>query len=167
MSNDEIGEIKRRLQALEDQLAIYQVVCAYGYAMDGLNADAVGALYSEDGVYAVADLEAFQGRDKIAGITQRRTHLSYVEGGCAHTSTLPYVVISADKAVATCHTALLRYAKDRGFYVFRASASRLELSKRPDGRWQIDHRQNYLLDGAPEGPALLARLNEEPRQTAS
>ena len=36
--------VEARLQALEDRLAIFQVICGYGYAVDGLNAEAVGAL---------------------------------------------------------------------------------------------------------------------------
>jgi hypothetical protein len=77
-------------------------------------------------------------------------------------SSLPHVVIDGDRAVATCHTMVLRNGED-GFYVFRLSASRLQLSRKPDGGWQIDHRQNYLLDGDKGGPTLLARLKEGPR----
>lgn len=162
MIQSELEAISQRLRLLEDQIAIYQVVCAYGYAVDGMNADAVGALYAEDGVYAVADLQSFNGREKIAGITRKRAHLEYVNGGCAHMSTLPHVVVKGDKAIATCHTALLRHAEDGSFYIFRVSASRLELSRTSAGGWEINHRQNYLLDGGPDGPALLARLHEGP-----
>ena len=162
MEANDLAAINRRLQALEDQIAIYQIVCGYGYAVDGCNAEAVGSFYAEDGVYAVADMPAFEGRARIAQITRDAGHLSYVNGGCAHASTLPHVVIEGDKAVATCHTMVLRHGED-GFYVFRLSASRIQLSRKPEGGWQIDHRQNYLLDGAKEGPALLARLKEGPR----
>jgi hypothetical protein len=47
-----------------------------------------------------------------------------------------------------------------GFRVDRLSASRLSLSRRHDGGWKIDHRQNHVLDGGTAGPALLARLQE-------
>lgn len=162
MNHSEIEALSQRLRLLEDQMAIYQVVCAYGYAVDGMNGDAVGALYAEDGVYAVADLQSFNGREKIAGITRKKAHLEYVRGGCAHTSTLPHVIVKGDKATATCHTVLLRHAEDGDFYISRVSASRLELSRTPAGGWEINHRQNYLLNGGPCGPALLARLHEGP-----
>jgi hypothetical protein len=55
MVGDETNSIERRLRALEDQIAIYQVVCGYGYAIDGCDASMVGSLYAEDGVYAVGD----------------------------------------------------------------------------------------------------------------
>jgi hypothetical protein len=105
--------IESRLQALEDPIAIYQLVCGYGYAVDGCNAEAVGSLYAEDGVYAVGDVGVMSGRERIAAIT--------------------------------------------------SGASRLELSRRAGGGWQIDHRQNHLLQGDADGPALLARLKEGPK----
>ena len=162
MAGDETNSIERRLCALEDQIAIYQVVCGYGYAIDGCDAGMVGSLYAEDGVYAVGDRGTRTGREEIAGIASSPGHLSLVKGGCAHFSTLPYVKIDGDRASATCHTAVLRHGEN-GFYVFRLSASRLELSRKSGGGWQIDHRQNYMLQGDEAGPKLLARLNEAPK----
>lgn len=156
-----LAAIERRLRRLEDQTAIYQLVCGYGYAADGLNGEAIGDFYAEDGVYAVGDVGVFQGRDAVAGIMGRPSHLEYVHSGCAHVSTLPYVVIDGDRAVATCHTALLRHG-DGAFYIARLSASRIQLSRKADGGWQIDHRQNEVLQGDKAGPSLLARLRDGP-----
>jgi ketosteroid isomerase-like protein len=153
--------IEDRLRALEDREAIRQTICGYGYAMDGCNAPVVGSFYTEDGVYAVADVGAFEGRDAVAAITRRETHLGLVKDGCAHISTVPYVVIDGDRAVATCHTMVARHG-EQGFFVGRLSASRIRLERQPDGGWQISHRQNYMLDGDPQGPAMLARLQEGP-----
>jgi hypothetical protein len=165
MSSEEMSSIEKRLRALEDQIAIYQLVCGYGYAVDGLNAEAVGSLYAPDGIYAVADTGIMAGREAIAAITGWPQHIELVGGGCAHMSTLPYVVIDGDRASATCYTALLKNGDD-GFFIFRLSASRLELSRKSEGGWQIDHRQNYLLDGDPRGPSMLARLREGPQAKA-
>lgn len=153
--------IEQRLQEMEDREAIRQAVAGYGYAMDGCNAPAVGAFYAEDGVYAVADVGAFEGRAAIEAITRRPTHLELVHGGCAHIATSPYIVIDGDRAVATCHTMVARHG-DQGFFIGRLSASRIQLARQADGGWQIVHRQNYMLDGSPQGPAMLARLNEGP-----
>jgi hypothetical protein len=164
MGSEELSSIEKRLRALEDQAAIYQIVCGYGYAVDGLNAEAVGSLYAPEGVYAVADAGVMAGRDAVAGITGWPDHIALVGGGCAHMSTLPYVVIDGDRASATCYTALLK--NEDGFFISRLSASRLELSRRPEGGWQIDHRQNYLLNGDPRGPSMLARLKDGPQAKA-
>jgi len=159
---DNSSALESRLRKLEDQIAIYQVVCSYGYAVDGLNAEAVGDCYVEDGVYAVGDIGNMAGRDTIAAITRDPGHVGFVGAGCAHISTLPHVVIEGDDAVATCHTMVARNGDD-GFYIFRLSASRIRLARQPDGGWQIVHRQNNLLDGDPAGPALLARLKDGPK----
>ena len=154
-----MATVEERLQALEDQQAIYQVVCGYGYSVDGCNAASVGDRYVEDGVYAVGDMPSWVGREAIAAITRERGHLGLVGAGCAHMSSLPFVVIEGDRAAATCHTMVPMHGKD-GFFIGRLSASRIELVREADGMWRIVHRQNYMLDGKPEGPALLARLNE-------
>lgn len=153
--------VEDRLRAIEDQLAIYQIISGYGYSADGCNSEAMGALYAEDGVYAVADMPPFEGRAAIQSITTLPYHLQLVTGGCGHLSTLPHVVIDGDRASATCHTMVVQKSGD-GYVVGRLSASRIELSRKPEGGWQIDHRQNYLLDGDPAGPALLGRFREGP-----
>lgn len=165
MQTEANSMLEARLRRVEDQLAIYQVVCGYGYAVDGLNGDAVGDFYVEDGVYAVADMAPFEGRHQIAGITRSEGHRGYVATGCAHMSSLPHVVIDGDRAIATCHTQV-QMNSDNGFFILRLSASRIQLARQADGGWQIVHRQNYLLDGNPAGPALLARLKEGPPAAA-
>ena len=158
-----MATIEERLLALEDRQAIYQVVCGYGYSVDGCNAESVGDRYVEDGVYAVGDMPSWVGRDAIAAITRDAGHLKLVGAGCAHMSSLPFVVIEGDRAVATCHTMVPMHGES-GFFIGRLSASRIELLREADGAWRIVHRQNYMLDGKPEGPALLGRLNEGPHR---
>jgi ketosteroid isomerase-like protein len=157
-----MATVEERLRAIEDQQAIYQVVCGYGYSVDGCNADSVGDRYVEAGVYAVGDMPSWVGREAIAAITRDPGHLGLVGKGCAHMSSLPFVVIDGDRAVATCHTMVPMHGEN-GFFIGRMSASRIELVREQDGKWRIVHRQNYMLDGKPEGPALLARLNEGPQ----
>ena len=154
-----MASVEERLLALEDRQAIYQVVCGYSYSVDGCNAASVGERYTEDGVYAVGDMPSWTGREAVTGITASAGHLKLVGAGCAHMSTLPFVVIDGDRAVATCHTMVPMHGEN-GFFIGRLSASRIELVREDDGAWRIVHRQNYMLDGKPEGPALLGRLNE-------
>ncbi len=161
MNADDLKSLEARLRKLEDQVAIYHIVCGYGYAVDGLNREAVGAFYADDAIFAVGDIGTFKGRDQIADITKNTGHVGVVTDGCAHVQTLPYIVIDGDRAVATCHTLLLHNGEN-GFHILRMSASRLQLSRKANGGWQIDHRQNYMLQGDPAGPSMLARLNEGP-----
>jgi ketosteroid isomerase-like protein len=156
---------EERLQRLEDQLAIYQAVCGYSYAVDGLNAEALGGLIAADGVYVVGDLARMEGREAISNIARSDGQRGLVAKGVAHVSTLPYVVIDGDRAVATCHTMLAQNG-DNGFFIGRLSASRIELARQPDGSWQIAHRENWMLQGDERGPAILGRLNEGPASRA-
>jgi len=158
-------DIEQRLRAVEDQLAIYQIISAYGYAVDGCNAPVIGSLYSEDGVYAVGDFGTFRGREAIEGIASAPSHLALVTAGCGHVSTLPHVVIEGDRAVATCHTMVVQNDGADGYFVGRLSASRIELARQDDGQWRIVHRQNYLQRSDGQGAALLARLKEPPSAT--
>ena len=153
--------VEDRLRILEDRQAIYQVVCGYGYAVDGLNAAAVGACYTDDGIYAVGDIGKMEGRATIEAITRDPGHLAYVAAGCAHISTLPYVLIDGDRAVATCHT-MVNMHGENGFFIGRLSASRIDLERQPDDSWKIVHRQNYMLNGDPAASRLLGRLTEGP-----
>ena len=73
--------IEQRLLELEDREAIRQVICGYGYAVDGLNAAAVGSCYVDDGVYAVGDIGKMEGRETIEAITRDPGHLGYVARG--------------------------------------------------------------------------------------
>lgn len=151
--------LEERVKAVEDMIAIQQIVCGYGYAVDGRNQQAVASFYAEGGVYAVGDVGSFDGREAVAGITQRPGHKRLVSEGCAHVSTNPYILVEGDRAIATCHTLLVKHGTG-GFAIDRLSASRLALSRDPVAGWQVDHRQNYMLDGDPAGPELLARLME-------
>lgn len=157
-------DIEARLRKLEDQIAIYQLINGYGYAVDGLNAQAVGECYVDDGVYAVGDIGAFEGRERIEAITRDPGHLGYVAAGCAHMSSVPHVIIEGDRAVATCHTMVAMHGDD-GFFIGRLSASRLNLARQGDGGWKIVHRQNQMLNGDPAGSQLLGRLKEGPADT--
>lgn len=155
----ESSPLEQRLRRLEDQMAIYQVINGYGYAVDGLNAAAVGSCYVEDGVYAVGDIGVFEGRERIEAITRDAGHLAYVAAGCAHMSSVPHVIIEDDRAIATCHTMVAMHG-ETGFFIGRLSASRIELARQPDGDWKIVHRQNYMLNGDPAASSLLGRVKE-------
>ena len=101
---EESRTIEQRLLAVEDHIAICQLVGAYGYAIDGRNKDVLGRIYAEDGVYAVGDTGTFAGREAIQAIADMPGHIALVEAGCAHISTNPQIVIDGDRASATCHT---------------------------------------------------------------
>src|SRR2546427_5418213 len=51
----EVAALARRVQALEDELAIHRQIVRYGFAVDTGDADGAAALFTEDSVYDVED----------------------------------------------------------------------------------------------------------------
>jgi ketosteroid isomerase-like protein len=155
--------LEERLLAVEDRLAIYELVASYGYAIDASDKAMVAGLFSENAIYAVGDFGEFQGPEAIAAIADSAGHQALLAVGCGHISTLPHVVISGDYAVATCHTMVVKNDGSDGYLVARLSASRIEFSRKSGGGWQIDHRQNHLQRGDGYGASLLGRMKEGPK----
>jgi len=153
MLEDQIADLARRVQALEDQVAIYQLIATYGPAVDSQSAQAVGELWSEDGVYDPSGVHTYAGRAAVEGLVYREPHLSYLQAGCAHVLSLPRVAVDGDTAVAVNHSRV--YLRDgTSWRLERVSANRWEL-ERADGAWRVRRRTNRLLDGDPAARELL------------
>lgn len=161
-SNSERVEagLEARLRAVEDRLAIFQLLAAYGPAVDAGAAGAAAALWSEGGSYDTYP-RPLLGREAVAAMVEGELHQSFVRGGCVHLQGLPHLRLEGDRAVATFHSLLLLRDPERdAFRVWRASANRCELV-REAGEWRIERRVNRLLDGGEEGRELLRHGLEE------
>ena len=149
---DRISALEARTRLLEDQLAITQLLAAYGPAVDSLSGDAAAALWVEDGTYE-AGAYAFEGREALAGLVDLENHRAWVEKGCAHALGLPSIAIDGDTAVARGYSRV--YLHEAGQWrVIRASANRWELRRTSEG-WKVVHRVNRLLDGDEAARELL------------
>jgi ketosteroid isomerase-like protein len=152
--------IEERLQAVEDRLEIYNVISAYGPAVDGCNHEAMGRVYAEDGVYDVRDFQYMDGLAEIRKMMAGDRHLSLVGTGAAHIGTLPHVELQGDRAIATNYNLIL--SRDEGEPVIRRlNISRIYLSRGPDG-WRINRRIIDPLDGRQSSRDLAARVFEGP-----
>ncbi|WP_068155376.1 nuclear transport factor 2 family protein [Rhodococcus phenolicus] len=148
-----VEKLARRVELLEDTLAIQQLVTTYGPAVDSGSAEAVGALWTEDGVYEV-DSGAYRGRDEITAMVRSEAHQRFIHGGCGHLMDPLNIRVDGDTAVVTCHSQLILNT-DKGFRVARVTANRWELV-RGDGRWQVKLRIARVLDGRADARDLLA-----------
>jgi hypothetical protein len=157
------ASLEERIQRIEDQLAIYQVISAYGPSADATNMEVIKQLWHEDGIYDVDGHGYFVGHDGLQQGFDADFHLMLVDHGSGHTSTLPHVLIEGDRAVATHHGTLFQH-KDGTFELIRLIASRWELVRAPDERfgWQVSRRTNRLLDGSAPARELFSRLLETP-----
>lgn len=150
---DRLAALEARTRHLEDQLAITQLLAAYGPAVDSLSGDDAAALWVEDGTYEAGEY-VFAGRAALAGLVDIANHRAWVAQGCAHVVGLPLVAIDGDTAVARGYSRV--YIHEGGQWrIHRASANRWELRRTPEG-WKVVHRVNRLLDGD-EGARELLR----------
>ena len=59
-----VADLIRRVEALEDELAIHRVIVRYGLAVDAGDAERGAGVFTEDGVYDV-DVGRMEGREAI------------------------------------------------------------------------------------------------------
>lgn len=141
-----------RLRRLEDAEAIRNLIASYGPLADAGAADAVAALWHEDGVYAVGGMGEAHGHVAISALIRGETHVALMAAGCAHILTPPVIDLSGDVAMARNHSLVLRH-EGGTWTAVRASANRWTLTRGPQG-WRVARRDNALLDGV-EGARLL------------
>jgi hypothetical protein len=150
-----VAALAARLQAVEDQLAITQLVVSYGPAVDSGSAAEVAGLFLEDGVYDSRPPGPMEGRVGISAMVGSEGHQTLIHNGCGHVMAAPVVTVDGDRAVATGYSRVYRRVGE-GFEVWRLAANRWELERTPDG-WQVRYRVNRLLDGSDEARDLLRR----------
>ncbi|KRA29521.1 MULTISPECIES: nuclear transport factor 2 family protein [unclassified Nocardioides] len=150
---DRLTALEARLQLLEDQWAISQLVASYGPLVDAGEADRVAALWTEDGVYDVEDFH-MRSRADIETMVRSDAHQGLIGAGCSHFLGPAHVTVDGDSAVAVCESVLLVRHKGRIFPA-RIGANRFELVRTPQG-WQTTCRTTRGLDGSAEVRGLLA-----------
>ncbi len=151
-----------RVDTLEDQREIAALIASYGPAIDAAIPEAVGGIWTEDGVYDV-DVVTLAGREEIEAMVTGEMHQGFVRQGCAHVLEPADIHIDGDTAVATAKSMLVvADPGGDGFTVARATANRWELD-RVDGVWRCRRRIARLLDGRAEARDLLSRgVRERP-----
>jgi len=164
MKKEGTPSLETRIRYIEDMLAIYQLISAYGPAVDSGSLKEAAELWTEDGVYDIPGIGTFLGRTGIVEMLEGPLHQSLIHGGSAHILSQPHVTISGDKAVAT-HYGRVYTPKENSFGLFRVIATRWELV-RTENDWKCERRINCLLDGRAESRALLAQGIAESFATA-
>ena len=158
---EEIAALVARVQVLEDQLALAQLVASYGPAVDSGSAEAAADLWFEDGVFDVVPYFELVGHDGIAGMVNGEGHQSLIHNGCGHVLTAPKIVVDGDEARGWNYALNIRWdsAEDR-FWVARVSANEWQWRRGPDG-WRTVKRTNVSLDGD-EVPRSVFRASTAP-----
>ncbi len=102
------ASLEHRLRAIEDRLAIYNLIAGHPPSADTGAAAYAEAVYSEDGVFdRGADLPGWSGNKGIAANLKSAGHQAAIAGGLAHFTGLPHVTVNGDKAVVISYLQIL------------------------------------------------------------
>lgn len=149
----QLDALTRRVQALEDELAIQRLIVGYGLAVDTGDAARTTAVFEPAGVYDT-DVRVMRGRAAVAAMVESAHHQEMV-GRCAHQIGPAVVRVDGDRATAVGYSRV--YLRDAGgahIGIYRVSLNRWELGRQADGGWLIARRVTRLL-GHDEALALL------------
>jgi hypothetical protein len=159
--------LEDRIRAIEDRLAIYNLIASHPPTADTGGSDHIAASWVEDGVFDRGEnLSSPRGRDTIAKQVQSAEHQAAIAGGLAHFTGLPHIVIDGDTAVVTSYLQILvpqtqgdpvevpNHGSGKGFRVHRMTANRWELVRTAEG-WKFKHRTLRQLDGTEPARKLL------------
>jgi uncharacterized protein (TIGR02246 family) len=149
-----VERLARRVQALEDELAIRQMLARYGFAVDTNNVDAMLALFHPDIRVVVDGKWEMRGHDAAREIVEGEVHQSYLPN-CAHNLDPFSIVVDGDRATATGYSRVYLRTGE-GFRVERVSFNRYEL-QRFDDRWLVVERHTALLGSGEVAHDLLSR----------
>jgi hypothetical protein len=157
--------LEQRIQAIEDRLAIHQLIVSYPQAIDSRSLDFVGKVWTDDGVFDrgagdpskhSGDFDGAYGMESILKEVGSPQLQASREAGLAHIMTAPHIAIDGDSAVATNYTVLV-VGKADDCKVRRPSANRWDLVRGADG-WCIRRRTLRLLDGSAAARELFRQV---------
>jgi SnoaL-like domain len=159
--------LERRIRAIEDRLAIYNLIASHPPSADTGAAAYAEAVYAEDGVFDRGPgLSGATGNKAIAANLKSEGHQAAIAGGLAHFTGLPHIALDGDTAVVTSYLQILtpnktgenvevpNHGTSRGYHIHRVVTNRWELARTPDG-WKIKRRTLRLVDGSEPSRELL------------
>jgi hypothetical protein len=169
MNSPDLTDFENRLRAIEDKLAIYELIASHPPSADTGHADYTRSVYREDGLFDRGPaLDGAKGAEEIAAFIQRPQHDEAIRGGLAHFAGLPLVDLRGDVAVATTYLMIVHldhegrprdlpnHGVSMGYRIHRAVVNRWEL-ERHDGRWMIARRTLLPVDGSEIHQELLRK----------
>ncbi|HXC40623.1 MAG TPA: nuclear transport factor 2 family protein [Burkholderiales bacterium] len=152
-------ELLSRLQSLEDEREVRNVIVRYCFAVDSEDADATQAQHWEDCVVNIDDQTFYRGsevRNIVTGPGQQA-----ILPECAHVM-VPFIVeMKGARATATGYASLIVKDKEGpGSYILRQACTRIDLEKR-NGVWKISTRVSYVA-GSNKARELLRNALDPP-----
>jgi hypothetical protein len=157
--------LEDRLRAVEDRLAIFQLIASHPPAADTGNDGYYRDAFAADAVIDLGTKTA-TGNEAIAAVVKTPEHRGAIAAGLCHFAGLPRVELDGDSAVAISYLQVLTPNKDAkpvelsghgassGYRIHRLGANRWDLKRTAPG-WKVVRRAYRMLDGNQEAPAML------------
>jgi hypothetical protein len=159
--------LEQRVRAIEDRLAIYNLIAGHPPSADTGADYYAEAVYAEDGMFdRGTNLSGAVGNKAIAAMLRSEGHQAAIAGGLAHFTGLPYIDLDGDQAVVTSYLQILtprqsgeaievpNHGASRGYHIHRVVTSRWELQRTAAG-WKIKRRTIRLVDGSEPSREVL------------
>jgi ketosteroid isomerase-like protein len=150
---DRLAALEARVQMLEDQLAVQQLMNRWGPAVDTGDSAAAAAIWTDDGVLQ-SEISYLDGPVGVAAMVESDGQQTLIRQGCAHIQAFPLITVEGDRATATGYSRVYLHREDGSHEVWRVSANRWEFSRTSNG-WRATRRTNHVIDGGPEARDLL------------
>lgn len=132
-----LADALRRIQRLEDEAEIRNLLSSYGLATDGGSEDATANIFAQDCHIDIDGVAFMEGREQARGIVASPLHQEIMPN-CAHVMGPFHLKWDGETAVATGYATVYLREGDN-VKIWRQSYGRWELVKR-DGRWQVLRR---------------------------
>jgi hypothetical protein len=154
--------IEDRIRAIEDRLAIYNLIASHPPSADTGARSYIRSIFADDGVLDLGGAKTATGNDAISEMSQRPAHQEAIRGGLAHFAGLPHV----DRAVVTSYLQIISpdalaepvevpaHGVSKGYRIHRIGANRWELARTAEG-WKIKRRAFRSLDGSNDALDIL------------
>jgi hypothetical protein len=159
--------LEHRLRAIEDRLAIYNLIAGHPPSADTGAGSYAEAVYTDDGVFDRGPgLTGTTGNKAMAALLTSPGHQAAIAGGLAHFTGLPHVTIAGDDAVVISYLQILtpkksgaeidvpNHGSSRGYHIHRVVTNRWELKRTPSG-WKIKRRTLRPVDGTEPSREIL------------
>jgi uncharacterized protein (TIGR02246 family) len=138
---DDEQALTRRVQHLEDVLAIQQVLDDYGLHLDRGDFDAYASLFAEDGVVDLGPHGQAKGRAAIKELVEGA---SGPPGSAFRIISNPHVEVDGDRATSSAMFTVLVPSANGGVAIASLGHHSDEL-RREDGRWVFARRSARIL----------------------
>lgn len=162
-----LDELSERMQSLEAELAIRNLMTRYGLAADCGEAEAAANCFADDALYTVAAPRAgrsgehsdlvLEGRAAIADMLRSDLHQSMLPF-TAHTTGPSEFCIAADSATAIGYSRIY-LQEDAGPRLMRLAVNRWRFRKTESG-WKISERHSHLVGDEATADMLRSQLQK-------